>query len=183
MTTEYSISVDDWNDPKWIHHGINVMREYYEENEQGIAEIKELADDCACDPEELVHEKADESFPMMLYAYPIYNDPSDQEILEVCLETCCTVVEDNDTGDCYLALCGGGMDLSQDIALAYVLVQGWVPASLALEVCTQYGLSKSGDKWRKAMVACEKALRNYASSYLAKADEIAVKLDKQEEVK
>lgn len=42
-------------------------------------------------------------------------------------------------GDCYLALCGGGMDLSPYLALAYAIYNTWIPqellASLRMDYC------------------------------------------------
>ena len=86
----------------------------------------------------------DSAEPMMNYAYPLRHEPSEQEILKVVKNTNCTVMRNNETEEYCLVLCGGGMDLSQDIALAYIYAQGWIPHSLIQEVSTQYGLSVSG---------------------------------------
>jgi len=67
----------------------------------------------------------DDANPVMNYLYPVYNKYggySDEKILRVVTETNCTLVEDNDSGDLFLTLTGGGMDLSQDIALAYYIL-------------------------------------------------------------
>ncbi len=58
------------------------------------------------------------------------------------------MVMKKDTEEYFLALTGGGMDLSQDIALAYIIAQGWIPTALAYEVSTQPELSVSGDDSR-----------------------------------
>lgn len=61
----------------------------------------------------------------------------------------CTVLEQlggdgEGTGEFFLALCDGGMDLSQDVALAYLLARQSIPDVLAVHVSTQAGLSKTG---------------------------------------
>jgi hypothetical protein len=75
--------------------------------------------------------------PMMNYGYPLSFLPDDQKILKVVKDTCLTVMENQDTGDSFLVLCGGGMDLSQSIANAYLLAGERIPDELAFEVCTQ----------------------------------------------
>lgn len=128
---EYSIRANWQEENKWNFTGREVMLEkkgeYSEDNQDGLSE--------------------DSEFPMMNYAYPLWGRPSDEEIVAVCEQTNCTVVEDDESGEFYLALTGGGMDLSQDIALAYVLCDTRIPAALAFEVSKQYGLSKSGKNW------------------------------------
>ena len=62
----------------------------------------------------------------MNYIYPVYTkEYSEERILRVVKETNLTLVEEEATGELFLTLCGGGMDLSQDIALAYyILAEG-----------------------------------------------------------
>jgi len=161
MTTEYSISVNDWRNEKWNHVGVHLMREYYLEDKETIEECK----DNNWDIEDMAWEKADESYPMMLYAYPLNFEPDDDKIIEVCTKTNCTVVEDTETGDYFLALSGGGMDLSQDIALAYLIMEGRIPTALAINVCTQPCLSVRDKDWLKIMRAIKKQLQWEADYY------------------
>ena len=53
--------------------------------------------------------------------------------------------QDDDTY--YLALCGGGMNLSQSIARAYQILEYWIPISLLREVSKQPELSVHGKAW------------------------------------
>ena len=48
---------------------------------------------------------------------------------EFCI-TVCVLVENQKTDEWFLALTGGGMDLSPSIAYAYYLVQKWIPMEL-----------------------------------------------------
>lgn len=140
MTTEYSRDVDDWNDCKWDHVGVGAMYEFYLNDK----EAKRDAKDCHMDIDDYAREKSDDHYPMMLYCYPLFCDPSEEKIVEVCRKTACTVVRDNENDDYYLALAGGGMDLSQDIALAYIIAEGFIPHSLAMNVNRQPCLSVGG---------------------------------------
>jgi len=166
MTTEYSISVDDWADEKWAMTGRDVMLSVLEDkNTKQHKELKQEAKSCGCSVETLIYERADEQVPMMLYAYPLDSCPSDEKIVRICEETNCTVVEDNQTGGFFLALTGGGMDLSQDIAMAYIIAQGHIPAALAANVSTQEGLSQYGKNWLKVMRYCKNSLLDNAMYY------------------
>jgi len=81
--------------------------------------------------------------PMMNYSYPLETEPSEDKILEVVRKTNCTVMYNSEQDAYFLTLCGGGMDLSQDIALAYIILEKWIPIDLILSVCKQPFLSTS----------------------------------------
>lgn len=102
----------------------------------------------------------DSAIPMMNYAYPLEITPEDDKVLQVVKETNCTVLYNRCEDRYYLALCGGGMDLSQDIALAYNILEKWIPLELALRVSTQDGLSTYGKTFRKVMRACKDSLES-----------------------
>lgn len=101
----------------------------------------------------------DSNEPMMNYAYPLDIEPSEEAIKNVIENTNLTIMYHcpnfNTSNTYYLVLTGGGMDLSQDIALAYYYCQRWIPEELLRNVCTQKGLSVGGEKWtllRKEMI-------------------------------
>lgn len=90
----------------------------------------------------------DTAMPMMNFLYPVYkkyDGYSDEKILKMVKNTNLTLVEDNESGDLFLTLCGGGMDLSQDIALAYyILADGpynMIPVDILRSMCLQPELS------------------------------------------
>ena len=167
--SEYSVTVNDWHDEKWEITGRNVMYSFYEENPKEAEKDGHTVEDGKV---QYLDEVADDHFPMMNYAYPLYSEPDEEAIIRICRETNCTVVEDTETGDFFLALCGGGMDLSQDIALAYILAEERIPSALACVVSTQEGLSKSGEKWLLIMKKCEEALLDKASQCKTQAERI-----------
>ena len=96
----------------------------------------------------LVAISEDDAEPMMNYAYPLVCEPSEEAILKVVKKTCLTVMENQDTGEYFLVLCGGGMDLSQQIGLAYLYTDGRIPKDLIEEISTQKGLSVGGKNWK-----------------------------------
>lgn len=177
MSSEYSISVDDWNYEKWEFVGRDLMYDYYTEHpEKAIEQGYELDENGEV---KYLNELVDREFPMMLYAYPIYTslfeydyEEFKKRVIKLCLTTNCTVVKKIDTDEYFLALTGGGMDLSQDIALAYLIIDEVIPSALAYNVCTQYGLSVSGDSWSKIMLACKDSLESSVNYYNNKIERI-----------
>lgn len=176
MTTQFSISVEEWNDD-WEYVGRDTMYEYYQKHpKKAEAEGYEVENGEVTYLDELVNKE----MPMMLYAYPIHDSYTpeyeskkfEKRVIQVCTSTNCTVVKKIDTDEYFLALTGGGMDLSQDIALAYVIIDGIIPNSLAVSVSTQYGLSKSGEDWFKIMNECKRSLELTAGHYKRHVEEI-----------
>ncbi len=150
--SNYSIHVD-WSDEKalnrWENVGQNLMREFYETNPK---KAKKDGHDLDEDGQvEYLDEVLDGWQPMMNYAYPLETEPNNEKIIKVCRETCLTVMKDTEDWEdkYYLALCGGGMDLSQSIARAYQILETWIPISLIQEVYTQPELSVRGTAWLK----------------------------------
>jgi hypothetical protein len=151
----YSISVD-WREQyeQWENEGRRVMIDYYQAHPKAVKdEGYDKADD------DSIYELADRQEPMMNYAYPLETNPSDEKILKVCQNTNCTVMYKPDSEEYYLALTGGGMDLSQDIAYAYQITDGWLPKDLLVEVCHQPELSVHGTKWLKMAEQIRKQLK------------------------
>lgn len=86
--------------------------------------------------------------PMMNYLYPLdYQGLVTQEIQIELAQTNCMLVEENSTGNYFLVLNGGGMDLSPSIAYAYFKAQKWLPLDLLHEI-------KAG--WVKDSLSSEK---------------------------
>ncbi len=97
--------------------------------------------------------------PMMNYGYPLCYVPDKGQILKIVKKTCLTVMENSDTGEVFLALCAGGMNLSQSIAYAYLLADQRIPDELAFEVCMQPCLSVGKKEYFQVMRACKRELK------------------------
>ena len=181
MATEYSVNIDWYSEfrehpGRWTNHGRNALRascNHYDADasngdkpEDSKTSNVDYRDYCErCDISE------DSCEPMMNYGYPLHHLPDDEQILAIAKETCLTVMENEDTGECYLVLCGGGMDLSQQIAKAYMIC-GYVPDALAFNVSTQYGLNLSGDDYFRVMSFVKESLVYAIADYQNKVKQI-----------
>lgn len=134
------------NPDRWANHGRHAIENAcnHHDEETGEEETKaryyNYCDDCGL--------SENTAYPMMDYLYPLeLTDFEESKILKVVKETNCTVLEDTEEGGWFLALCGGGMDLSQDIALRYIILEKWIPIDLLNNVCKQACLSLGSKKW------------------------------------
>ncbi len=103
-------------------------------------------------------EDPDAGIPMMNYAYPLETTPDDATIKKITRDTSCTVVYNNEEDQYYLALTGGGMNLSQDIALAYMIAQGFIEWDLLSSVCLTNPLSVGKENFKKIL---KEAIRQF----------------------
>lgn len=87
--------------------------------------------------------------PMMNYAYPLEIEPKDEDIIKCWKETGLIVMYNTEQDEHYLVLTGGGMDLSQQIARAYIICQRWIPHDLMINVSSQKGLNVGGEEFEK----------------------------------
>jgi hypothetical protein len=106
--------------------------------------------------------------PMMNYAYPLEITPTDEAVLKVVKNTCLTIMYKVDEGKYYLALCGGGMDLSQQIGLAYIFCEKWIPEELYRNISTQKDLSVSGEDWKTLRYEMIEQGKNYVDRFTEK---------------
>lgn len=146
----YSIDVDwsNYLEDGWENIGRSILEEsctHKTQDQNSKEEYKETNVKYSgyCEECEI---SEDDAQPMINYAYPLVTTPSDEDVLRVVKNTCLTVMEKDE--DYYLALCGGGMDLSQQIGLAYILIERWIPVELLSEISKQKGLSVSGEDWK-----------------------------------
>lgn len=125
----YAINVD-WREEyeNWNFIGQHLYNEKHEEEED-------------------FYEDNEVGIPVMNYAYPLNGRPNDEQILDIVENTACTVVERESDGMFFLALTGGGMDFSQDIALAYQKASEPIPLALCRNVSTQVGLTISREEY------------------------------------
>jgi len=114
----------------------------------------------------------DSAEPMMNYCYPLELEPTDEKkILKVVKETNCSIMHNTKTDEYFLVLCGGGMDLSQDIALAYIILETWLPQDLLRAVNKQPCLSVGGKNYKLLARAIIKQLKMEADHNKGKAKE------------
>ena len=155
----------DWTElrvhEEWIFVGRQVLEEkkgeWSEDNPEGI--------------------ECDDGYPMFNYAYPLYRDDlSEETILRVCEETSCTVVFNNRDDKYYLALTGCGMDLSQDIALAYLIADGCIDWDMLEDVYISGPLSVSRDDYLKLLMKLDEQLGVAAGNLQIRQNEVRKRL-------
>lgn len=170
----YSIHQDIteiYNDPdKWVNHGRNVLIENCKHHNKETGKDETTAryyDYCEkCDFSE------DSAIPIMNYLYPLELDNFDEDkILKVVQETNCTVLENTDSGEWFLALCGGGMDLSQDIGYSFIILETWLPDDLLQSVAKQPLLSLGSKKYKILAKQIIRQLNMRAGQYKLRAKE------------
>lgn len=125
-------------------------------------------DECDCYPDT----KENNNFPAMNYAYPLSSEPDKDKIIRVCEETCCTVVRNLQEDKYYLALTGNGMDLSQDIALAYIIADSSIPWSLLEHVYNSGAFSVSEKDYKIILKELERQLTISINKRKAKLKEL-----------
>lgn len=123
--------------------------------------------------------ESDDHIPIYNYAYPLALSSLDEEkIMRICDGTNCTVVCNTEEDSLYLALCGCGMDMSQDIALAYMIAYscdneeyGRIPDHMLFDVIKEGAFSVSKEQFKhiqKALIegferlkeSCERELES-----------------------
>lgn len=166
----------DWseelNSDRWTNHGRNILEDSCKHKDRDTGKDRETniryggyCNKCGVGE--------DGAQPMMNFGYPLYKDSfSDKEILNVVKKTNCTVMENNDSGEYFLALCGGGMDLSQDIALAYILLEERIPDELIHNLCLQPDFSVGRKEFKLLMRLCLKYLQQEIGNAQYKMQEI-----------
>ncbi len=114
----------------------------------------------------------DSAIPIMNYIYPLeLKNFEDSKILKVVKETNCTIIENTETGEWFLTLCGGGMDLSQDIAFAFQILETWIPQDLLGSVCKQANFSLGSKNYKSLARGIIKQIKMEANRHKQNAKE------------
>jgi len=157
------------NFERWENVSNRVLRSVLEDTEN--ERFKEIAAelDLLDDKGELVdywEETADErTHPIYNFVHLLEITPKDEDVLEVCLKTNCSVIYDNENDKYYIALTGCGMDMSQDIAYAYLKLQRWIPEDFISRVCKQKGLTIGGEMWAELKKAIVEQSKTYEDRF------------------
>jgi len=117
--------------------------------------------------------------PMMNFIYPLdyqgmvdegYDGESRKENVErrikIASETNCICVENQKTGEWFLTLTGGGMDLSFSIAHAYMIAQKWLPIHLLSQLSAGWCKDNMSKKdFQQLRTICREQLKNEISKF------------------
>lgn len=160
----------DWSNREgWENCTTRVLRDILENPEhekfKEVADRLEVLEDDGKTLKSYYEESIDAYEPMMNYAHILETSPSDEAILNVALNTNCCVMYHEEEDKHYIALTGGGMDLSQDIGLAYVLLEKWIPEDFIGQICNQKGLSISKENFEILRKAIIEQTKNYKARF------------------
>jgi hypothetical protein len=119
----------------------------------------------------------DDGYPIYNYAYPLHRDHFNEEtVLEICEVTNCTVVYSNQQDKYFLALTGCGMDMSQDIALAYLIADGCIDWDMLEDVYIAGPLSVSQENYLRLMRELDRQLGIEIGNLKSRHKEVQEKL-------
>lgn len=113
---------------------------------------------------------------MMNFAYPLFSEPDEEKITKVCEETACTVVYNLQDDNYYLVLTGGGMDMSQSIALAYIIADGCIEWDMLENVYISGAFSVSEEDYRIILKEMERQLAISINNQTRKLEEVQNKI-------
>ena len=133
---------------------------------------QEYCDKCEYYPED----KRQDNKPTMNFAYPLFSEPDEEKIAKVCEETGCTVVYNLQDDNYYLALTGGGMDMSQSIALAYIIADGCIDWDFIENVYISGAFSVSEKDYQIILKELERQFSISISNQTQKLKEVQDKL-------
>ena len=177
MTRDYSILVDNWADEKWVMTGRDAMLSVLKD--ENSIQYKQLVKESGeSNIKELICRKADEYLPICCYAYPLDKYPGREKVIRICEETNCTVVKAKSTAQYFLVIRDGGVHLSHDVAMAYIIAQGYIPAAVAMKVWNTIRFGDRGDtKCATVMKHCRHSLLENIAACKKRANEISLSLN------
>ncbi len=121
-------------------------------------------------------------YPMMNYAYPVNCDFT-EENRRIALDCGLFLFEMPDSGDVYMSLMGGGMDLSPNILLAYLRLKGCIPLDWAMEFRQDYRANITEEQHQEIAAACRETVRNQLYHIQNKLASLNLFIDNPEECK
>ena len=162
------------NPDKWTNHGRETLinschHQTQDKSEKDVDKEFNVSYGGYCEECDI---SEDSAVPIMNYIYPLeLKDFDEDKILKVVKETNCTILENTDSGEWFLSLCGGGMNLSQDIAYSFQILETWIPQDLLRNVCVQKCLSLGSKKYKQLAKGIIKQLKMEADKNKEKAKE------------
>ncbi|MCK4982428.1 MAG: hypothetical protein KAS17_05865 [Victivallaceae bacterium] len=112
----------------------------------------------------------------MNFAYPLFSEPDEEKIIKVCEDTSCTVVYNSQDDTYYLALTGCGMNLSQDIALAYIIADGCIEWGFLENISVSGAFSVSKEDYQIILNELERQLAISIDNQTRKLKEVTEQL-------
>jgi len=83
---------------------------------------------------------------MMNYVHLLQSEPRWEDILKVYENAPNVVLLKDDMGNSYIGLSGAGMDFSEELAYAYMIVDRYIPPGFTVDEESNYSLEKEAHK-------------------------------------
>jgi len=193
MNLEYGARVNQWDSDVWVMTARDIMLRAILANpaDKYHRQFRQEAEQLNCFVEDLAADMANECVPAVKSnVHPLSKRPSDEKIMQICEQTRCTVVEDKTTGRFHLAVKAipyfkSSIDrtdheqYTHDIAMAYVIAQGYIPGAIARKVPIRRESGHDLQDWLKIMKCCRKSMLNHIKAYSRRAREISVVIEKE----
>lgn len=122
-----------------LYEGAGYDDEYYNEldDEQKMGYIRNS---------EAFYELKEGYYPIMSYVHLLQERPREEDILKIHNNAPNTVIIEDNMGNHYIGLSGGGMDFSEEIAYAYMLIDRCIPPCFRIDEDSNYLLKKEAHK-------------------------------------
>jgi hypothetical protein len=158
----------DWSRPnideEWDCIGATKIREHAEVQIKRLKKLNRISQAEKICPDDLMQS----NMPIYDIAYPLHStEISDKKIIKVCSETNCTVIQNNFSGKYCLSLSACGMDYSQDIALAYIIIDGCIDWDFLNDVYIESPISVSQKKFKSILRELRRQLKISIQNYTA----------------
>ena len=95
---------------------------------------------------EAFYELAEGYYPIISYIHVLQSEPIWEDVLKVYKNAPNIVLLKDDMDNCYIGMTGAGMDFSEEIAYAYMVVDRCVPSGFTIDEDSNYSLKKEAHK-------------------------------------
>ena len=151
ITSKFWDPEEGWETLTWnvIANNDKALRTLYEGAGYDDEHYNELDDEEKMeyirDSEEFYGLKED-YYPIVNYVHLLQQKPREEGILKIHSNAPNTVVIEDNMGNHYIGLSGAGMDFSEEIAYAYMVVDNCVPPGFSVDEDSNYSLKKEAHK-------------------------------------
>ena len=141
----------NWKSLTWnlIVENDELLRTLYESASYNDAYYNELDNEEKLEyieNSDMFYELAENYYPMMNYIHVLQSKPAQEDILKVYKNAPNIVLLEDDMSNYYIGLSGAGMDFSEEIAYAYMVVDRCVPPGFRVHENNNYSLKKEAHK-------------------------------------
>lgn len=141
----------DWENMTWdvVSNDDDSLRDLYESAGYGDDEYKKLDDE-----EKVIYIRETEEFyelsegyyPILNYVHVLQEKPTEEDILKIHKNAPNIVIIGDDLGNFFIGISAAGMDFSEELAYAYMVIDFCVPPCFRIDEDSNYTLNKEAHK-------------------------------------